>query len=326
MGGNLEWETNEVYSQEQVESILSGLHVDPSWETETNFLCLCPFHDNHDTPAFSVAKESGLYMCFTPHCGVRGNLNQLVMRLGDMNKFQARRFIQKYAGEVDISAIVKRNLEPEPDFPTFDQGLLDKMKEDFPSSPAYEYMKGRGFTDDSLDYFDIGYSVKQRMVVVPMHDPNGNPIGIIGRSIEGKRFKNSLHLPKTKTAWNFHRAKRAGDAVILCESSFDAIRIRQCGFDNVVALLGGYVSSYHVRQLGRSFSTLIIMTDADEAGRNLANSIRDKMSDKRILWGAWSEDELYPHGAKDASDMTDEEIQHLIRNAVGTVTYNEWYT
>jgi DNA primase len=65
--------------------------------------------------------------------------------------------------------------------------------------------------DETLGYFRIGYSAKRDAIMVPMHNPDGLPIGVIGRSIAGKDFKNSKGLPKNKTAWNFHRAKREGD-------------------------------------------------------------------------------------------------------------------
>lgn len=325
VGGNLQWETNEVFNEDQVEAILDSLHMSPVGETETNFQSLCPFHNNTDTPAFSISKETGLYMCFAPHCGARGNLLQLVERVGDLNSFQARRLIEKHSHSVDLSAIVEKNLEEEPEFPEFSQQVLDKLKANFWDSAGYDYMKGRGFTDESLDYFDIGYSVRKHMVAVPMHDPNGNPVGLIGRSISGKAFKNSYLLPKGKTTWNFHRAKYEGDTAILCESSFDAIRIHQAGFKNVVALLGGYASKYHVRQLNRSFSTMLIMTDNDEAGRKLASSIESKMTGKKILYAACSPEELYPRNVKDASDMTDDEIRQVIRNAISPIKYDEWY-
>jgi len=264
-------------------------------------------------------------MCFAPHCGAKGNLLQLVERVGSLNTFQARRLIEKHSRVIDLSAIVEKNLEKEPQYPDFSQEVLDRLKVNFWGSEGHKYMKGRGFTDESLDYFDIGYSVRKSMVVVPMHDPDGNPVGLIGRSISGKAFKNSYLLPKGKTTWNFHRAKFEGDTAILCESSFDAIRIHQSGFKNVVAVLGGYASKYHVRQLSRSFSKILIMTDNDEAGRTLANSIEDKMVGKKILYAAYSKEELYPRGVKDASDMTDEEIRHVVRNAISPIKYDEWY-
>jgi DNA primase len=49
--------------------------------------------------------------------------------------------------------------------------------------------------------------------------------------------------------------------VIVCESSFDAIRIHQSGFPNVVATLGGNISMENIQNLNKYASSIIIMTD-----------------------------------------------------------------
>lgn len=323
--GNLQWKDSEIYHPDQVESVLTNLHINITNETDTNFLCLCPYHSNTDTPAMSVEKTAGVFLCFAPHCGERGTLQRLTEEIGHMNYFQAKRFINKYHKEVDIEAIVARNLIKEPDWVEFPQEVLDKLKKAFPQSRAHDYMKTRGFAWETLDYFDVGYSMMQKMVTVPMHNPDGLPIGIIGRSTEGKAFKNSPGLPKSKTAWNFHRAKKASDTVIIVESSFDAMRVHQAGFSNVVALLGGFISKYHANQLGKTFSKIIIMTDADEAGRTLAAAIETKMADKQIMYAADSPDSVYPAASKDASDLTDQQISYLVKNAVSMAEYASWY-
>jgi hypothetical protein len=179
-----------------------------------------------------------------------------------------------------------------------------------------------------------------------MHDPTGVPVGIIGRSIDGKIFKNSKNLPRSKTTWNFHRAKRASDSVIIVESSFDAMRCYQAGYENVVAILGGYVSEEHVRQLSRTFNSVIIATDMDKKrfndpcnickkqglnlcrghnpGRKLGENIAERMVGKRIMWATYGYKEVYPHGAKDLGDLTDVEIRQCIKDATSHGEYMRW--
>jgi len=323
-------------------------------ETATHFLCYCPFHGNTDSPAFAVDKYKGLYTCFNPSCMNSGTLPEILRRLKGLNPFQALRVINKNKTHVaeDLSKVVEEALKPHEDYVEFPQSVLDAAVAQFKGSVAEEYMKSRGFTDETLEYFGVGYSVKQGMVIVPMHDPKGMPIGLIGRtpSHTNKRFKNSTNLPKSKTCWNYHRAKRTGDTVIICEASYDAMRIHQAGYPNVVALLGGHVTPYHLEQLGRTFSTIIIMTDFDQKqyrpncrkcknvkfkpgearcqghrpGRDLGRSIADGLSHKRILWASYDDSVVYPHGAKDASDMTDDEIRQCLRNAVSNLEYEMW--
>jgi DNA primase len=147
------------------------------------------------------------------------------------------------------------------------------------------------------------------------------PVGIIGRSIEGKKFKNSDNLPRSLTMFNIHNAKKVSPTIIVCESSFDAIRIHQAGYPNVVATLGGGISKENIKNLNRYSSSIIIATDADEAGRKLGMEIANKLSNKNISWASFDEGILYPHNAKDVGDLTDQEIKQCIKNAISHFEY-----
>ncbi len=316
-------------------------------DTNTHFLCFCPFHGNDDTPAFAVDKHKGLWHCFSPSCMNSGTLLELIKKRKGLNPFQCQRLVIKckngdatpFAERMRI-AMTKVEV-----FPEFPQATLDKMVADFPGSVGEEYLHSRGFRDETLKHFGVGFSKNKQMVAVPMHDKDGNPIGIIGRtpSHTNKVFKNSVNLPKSKTAWNFHRAKRTGGTVIVCEASYDAMRIHQAGYPNVIALLGGHVTEHHIAQINRNFSTVVIMTDFDKKqyrpncrmcnykacqghrpGRDLGRSIASKLPGKKILWAAYDDEQVFPHGAKDASDMTDDEIAQCLRNAVSSLEYSNW--
>jgi DNA primase len=162
------------------------------------------------------------------------------------------------------------------------------------------------------------------MITVPLYSPDGMPVGIIGRSIEGKRFKNSDNLPRSLTMYNLHNAKRASATLIICESSFDAIRIHQAGYPNVIATLGGGISKENIHNLNRYCSSIIIATDADQAGRKLGMEIASKLSKKNIMWAATDYNLVYPNNAKDVGDLTDQEITSVIKNSVSHFEYISW--
>ena len=160
------------------------------------------------------------------------------------------------------------------------------------------------------------------MVTVPLHSPDGILVGVIGRSADGgKKFKNSPNLPRNKTLFNLHRAKREGGTIIVVESSFDAIRLWQAGFPNAVATLGGSISDTNIQHLNKYSSTIIIMTDNDSAGRALGNTIATKLKNKNVLWAKYDYNVVYPHGAKDVGDLTDEEIKACVKNAIPHFEY-----
>jgi DNA primase len=351
-----EWETDtEIYSESQVEAVLDAIGVEIVSDTETHFLCLCPFHGNTDTPAFAVSKTQGLYICFNPSCEVSGRLVDLVVGLQHINALRAELFIAK---RKNSSAVYERKEAVNPTkFEEWSQAKLDELSENFWNTPvAVDYMHGRGFEDETLRYFGVGFSpsttsssgkVRQAMVTVPMHDFKGMPIGLVGRSLVGKEFKNSLHLPKKYTCWNVHRARKASGTVIIVESTFDAMRLHQAGYPNVIALLGGSFSDYHADQINRYFNTVVIMTDFEQKeediinygagcrkcggrcrghrpGRDLGRSIARRLTGKKVLWAAYDDACVYPHMAKDVGDLTDDEIRQCLRNSVTNLQYFHW--
>lgn len=334
------------YTPDQVESTLRAVGVRVESETNTDFISFCPFHNNSYTPSFATSKDTGLSFCFNPSCNANPTLVDLVRQIGKMTHFQALRLIQK--SEMTASQFrekLQEALIEKPQFVEFSQDVLDARREDFwQNKDALNYMYGRKFSDETLRHFEIGYSAKKDLIMVPMHSPDGMPVGVIGRrpSKTDKTFKNSVGLPSKTAIWNFHRARREGDTVIVCEASFDAMRIHQAGHPNVVALLMGHFSDHHKQLLDRTFNKVIIMTDNDEPkfypncrkcqnlcvghrpGEALGEKIADKLFNKRIYW-ANSGKTRFPEGCKDAGDMTDDQIRAVIRGAVSNFEYNMLY-
>ncbi len=241
------------------------------------------------------------------------------------NEYEAMRFISSKEAESleNFDELLAEVMQDKPVFEEFSQETLDRLHAGM-SKEAIDYLASRGINQESINHFGLGYSASMNMVITPVHSPDGMPIGLVGRSIEGKAFKNSTNLPKSKTLFNIHRAKKIGDHVIVVESNFDAIRVHQAGFPNVVATLGGFLSIEQQNLLNRHFNKITVMTDADLAGRELGQSIVNKLKFKDLLWASYEYGKIYPHDAKDAGDMTDEEIKLCIKNAVSDIEYRSW--
>ncbi len=316
---------SQVYSASQIKSVLKSIGVDIIAETGNDFLCLCPFHGNRNTPSFSVSKERGAFICFNPSCGESGSIIDIVKRLTERNEFEAIRFIKvkEIENDIDFEDTLSSVLEDKPDFVEFSQETLDRLHADLAGNKdARDYFESRGINEESMKHFALGYSSAMNMVITPVHSPDGMPVGLVGRSISEKRFKNSNGLPKNKTMFNLHRAKKLGGIVIVVESNFDAIRVHQAGFPNVVATLGGHISNDNINLLNKYFTKIIIMTDSDEAGRSLGKNIASKLRNKEVLWAMYDDETLYPHGAKDVGDMNDAEIKQCISNAIPHFQYS----
>jgi len=315
------------YAPSHIKSVLKEIGLNIVGETGNDFLCYCPFHSNRHTSSFSVSQTSGAFICFNPACGETGTLIDLIKRTMHKNDFQSLRLIAAKETEAlnNFDEIMEDVLSEKPVFEEFSSDVLTSLHNGLgQSTKAKQYLNSRGINLASMSYFSMGYSENMNMVTTPVHSPDGIAIGIVGRSIEGKTFKNSTSLPKSKTLFNIHRAKKIGEQVIVCESNFDAIRIHQAGFPNVVATLGGFLSNEQHSLLNRHFNKIIIMTDADEAGRELGRSISNKLRNKDISWASYGYKEIYPNKAKDAGDLTEEEIKICIKNSISDIEYRSW--
>jgi hypothetical protein len=343
-----------LYGEDQIAGTLTACNISVVGESENDFLCLCPFHSNQRTPSFSVSKTSGKFLCFNESCGEFGTLIELVKKIRNKNDFEAARIIhnQKFTGETLTFAERFESTKPVEIVP-FDHDKIDQMHEALWKSPeALEYLTDkRNFTEKTLRDFKIGYSSKKNMIAVPMYDEFGMSIGVIGREVGGHSFKNSKRLPVRQTLWNIHNAKATGSAsVVVCEASFDAMHVKQAGYPNVVACLGGNFNANHAKQLSKYFDTIIIATDWDRSsdyipknktcrkckaeghkeclghnpGRDIGYKIAELMKGKHIKWASYDYKRVYHDWKKDMSDLTDQQIREVIEGSVSHFEYMSW--
>lgn len=220
--------------------------------------------------------------------------------------FETGRLIDSAKTEVDIVGNIDKMLEEEPEYTPFDELMIRRLNNQALESPrATSYFEGRRINRASMEKFFLGYSEKQDMVTIPMTTPDGEMfVGFVGRSVEGKDFKNTPGLPKAKILFNLHRAK-LHSTVYVVESSFDAIRLDQCGVP-AVATLGANVSKKQVELLTKHFNSVIVIPDNDEAGKSMSKRIIDKMGPRAAAIGL-------PSRFKDIGDMTDADIAELTK-------------
>lgn len=291
----------ELYTTQQIHRVLTGAGIEIEAEYGTDYIIFCPYHNNNRTPAGEVSKESGLFFCFG--CQTTRSLTELIMHMTNRTYFETVRFIKSKETETNIEAVVNKALHQMPEFVQYDELLIKRLcKQAIDSPRAMTYFEGRRLTKESVIKFDLGYSEKQDSVVIPMQSPDGMSIGFVARTIEGKEFKNTPGLPKSKILFNLHRVK-ASKIVYVVESSFDAIRLDQVGFP-AVATLGANVSSSQIELLKRYFTGVVLVADNDEAGAIMSERLTEKMGN---LVTVISPDKKY----KDIGDMTDDEIRKL---------------
>jgi len=290
-----------IYSEEQVRRVLNGSGVEIEAEFGNDFIVYCPYHNNSRTPAGEVAKDSGLFFCFG--CQTTKNLEEFIMFTTGRSYFETVRYIKSKETETNIENIVNKAMYAPPDFVQYDEVLIKRLNNQALESPrAMRYYSGRSITEDSVKKFWLGYSEKQDMVTIPVHSPDGLTIGFVGRSVEGKEFKNTPGLPKSKVLFNLHRVKTSS-IIYVVESSFDAIRLDQVGFP-AVATLGANVSASQIKLLEKYFNNVVLVADNDEAGAIMKDKLIEKLGS---LVSVVNIDKKY----KDIGDMDDEAIKEL---------------
>jgi DNA primase len=225
------------------------------------------------------------------------------MHTSGRSYFEAARFIKSKETNSDLTQEINKQLYIKPDFVQYDQVLIKRLNQQaLESHRAMRYYSGRLITEESVKKFSLGFSEKQDMVTIPVHSPDGMEIGFVGRSIEGKEFKNTPGLPKSKTLFNLNRVKTA-DRVYVVESSFDAIRLDQCGFP-AVATLGANVSNIQTDLLQKYFNNVIVIADNDEAGGNMKDKILERLGSRVSVVKLNKE-------YKDIGDMSDDAIKNI---------------
>jgi DNA primase len=225
------------------------------------------------------------------------------MHTSGRSYFEAIRYIKSKETETNIEQIVSKALVTKPEYTQYDQVLIKRLNQQALDSPrAMRYYSGRLVSEDSVKKFGLGFSEKQDMVTIPVHSPDGTEVGFVGRSIEGKDFKNTPGLPKSKVLFNLHRVKTSSKVYVV-ESSFDVIRLDQCGFP-AVATLGANVSNFQTDLLQKYFNNIIVIADNDEAGGNMKDKIVERLGSRVNVVKL---DKQY----KDIGDMSDEDIKNL---------------
>jgi DNA primase len=294
-------ESSNTYSAEQVKRVLlkSGISIES--EVDTDYIIFCPFHGNSRTPAGEVDKKSGIFFCFS--CHYVTDLADLVVTQTGRTYFQAVRFIKSNELEIDLAAEIGSSLDAKPMYVEYPSADVYRLHEAAVASErAMSYYTGRSITKGSVVKFSLGYSELKDMVTIPVHSPDGMLLGFVGRSVEGKDFKNTPGLPKGKTLFNLNRIKNSKNVYVV-ESSFDAIRLDQCGLP-AVATLGSNVSNFQIDLLKKYFNDIIVIADNDEAGSNMVKKLKEKLTSKVSVV---SLDKQY----KDIGDMDDDQIKDL---------------
>lgn len=133
-----------------------------------NYIGLCPFH-NDSHPSFSVSPTRGICHCFT--CGKGGNAVNFLMELEQMSYPDALRWLaKKYNIEIQEREMTSEEKQRESERESMyivnewaAKYFQDILQNDVDGRAiGMQYFRSRGFRDDIIRKFQLGFALPQR--------------------------------------------------------------------------------------------------------------------------------------------------------------------
>jgi len=133
-----------------------------------NYLGLCPFH-HEKTPSFTVSPSKGIFKCFG--CGKGGNVVNFIMEHEHLSYPEALKYLaRKYNIEVEEREITREDIEKQNERESMlvltayagKQFSHNLFNTDEGKSVGLSYFRERGFRQETLKKFEIGYSPEKR--------------------------------------------------------------------------------------------------------------------------------------------------------------------
>ncbi|WP_288205360.1 DNA primase [uncultured Parabacteroides sp.] len=133
-----------------------------------NYVGLCPFHTDK-TPSFYVSPAKNICKCFA--CGEGGTAVHFIMKHEQLNYFDALRYLaKKYNIEIQERELTNKEKQKRSDRESM--LIVNGWAQQYFSTQLYEHVEGktvglryfaeRGFREDTIRKFQLGYSLDQR--------------------------------------------------------------------------------------------------------------------------------------------------------------------
>jgi DNA primase len=303
----VEMSTNSSYSlksiEEEILSLFDKYNISIQSASGEELNVYCPFHKNTHSAAMYINVRTGLWQCFNPSCGKKGNFRQLYFNLTGKN-YSKNVINENYNLEKQLNNYLHKIEDVE-------ELSIDNLSIDYSNQiNLLQTMLERGLTVETLKHFEVGFSTEKNRVVIPVRSHNYKLVGLIGRAVDSSQQPRYLYNKGFKRAdvlFNIHNAK-AHSSVIITEGSVDCMFVHQAGFPNVVATLGAAVSKTQGDMIKRFFDKIILFCDNDEAGVAMRYAMIEMCRGKEISVANISD------GLKDPAEMNKEQIINAINN------------
>ena len=271
--------------------------------------------------AFSITRDGKAWKCFS--CNQGGDIFTLIGLHEGLEDFkdQAKRAaeisgITLFTEYTEYTQETKKTKEAKKAEVMSVTKSTEKYKEYIEACKAAasktDYFRSRGFNDDVVQRFSLGYDEAKRVIVIP-YDTAGSYY--ITRSTEGKTFRK----PKSDDAGVepvYNRAALySSKPCFVTESPIDAISLIVAGGGACGAVALGGTGSYKLIEQVKAkapTATLILSFDNDEAGEKATAQAAEELRGLNIpfIEAAYSL-EAYQGEKKDANDLLRGNLEQL---------------
>lgn len=267
-----------------------------------SLLGLCPFHEDHH-PSLSVNPEKQYFTCFA--CGEKGDVIHFLQKIEGLSFGEAMKKLKIENGKLKIKSevkpevkLTKRVCETEKQNLLFFSSLLPAASGDSDLTPTW-----LDFGVGTSPAMVVGeWKAMRNRLVFPIRDEEGILVGFGARRLtETSGSPKYINSPtselyrKNEILYGLHIARkviREKQYAILVEGYKDVLAMHAAGFRNTVALCGTALCDGHIALLKKYTSRVLVMLDADTAGR--------KASEKAVyllrMQGIWAYGVELPEG------------------------------
>ncbi len=280
----------------------------------------CPFHEETKA-SFHVNIEKGVFHCFGCHEkgnvldfvakkeGIKIREAAILLSGWSGTSADDQNENRKPAGETKAKSKSEPDSEEEGDI-SFDnpdavgseedQEVKKKSRINSPLSftltvnADHPYLtEERGLSKETIAHFGLGYcnyGIMSGRIAIPIHNENGELIAYAGRWVGAgeshatneSKYRLPQNFLKSLVLFNLHRIPDEVDTVIIVEGFFSVFWLHQCGFDNVVCLMGTSLSERQRELLCSRFKRVMMFFDGDDAGRRASSGVTNELA--KYLW------------------------------------------
>lgn len=255
------------------------------------FVTHCIWHKDKN-PSLTVSDEKGFVFCHA--CREGGDIIHFIQKKFGLN---FRESCERIAGANNISVVYEdedpiENARRKEEIQKAINIVADKhssyRKNLKQSNDCIEFLRTRGIKPETSRHFQLGYSIQENRLMIPIKDYRGVIVGFTGRALgdakpKYKNTENNAIFNKSDIVFNEFdaiEAIRDSDECVFVEGHIDVISMWQAGIRNVVAIQGtGSPSMNILNRITRRTNRFVLCLDSDEAGEKAIGTFLNATKD-----------------------------------------------